>query len=135
MIVSMVAGLAFGYILVRGRFSFAAPIKRMVVNGDGSQARSFILMLSLSTIVGGALITGLTPEGIGGHSLYVGAGFGSMIGGLIFGIGMIFSGSCASGALTDLGQGVVSALYVLLFFIVGSVAGQALADQVSTVDH
>ncbi len=44
----------------------------------------------------------------------------TVFGGILFGIGMMLGGGCASGTLTDAGEGEARALIVLLFFITGS---------------
>src|SRR5699024_8431667 len=53
------------------------------------------------------------------------ASLSTIIGGIIFGIGMIFGGGCASGTLTDIGEGDGGSLIVLFFFLVGSMLGVA----------
>lgn len=47
----------------------------------------------------------------------------TVFGGILFGIGMMLGGGCASGTLTDAGEGEARALIVLLFFITGSLWG------------
>ncbi len=41
---------------------------------------------------------------------------GSLLGGLIFGIGMVFAGGCASGSLWRMGEGHVKLWLTMLFF-------------------
>jgi len=52
---------------------------------------------------------------------------GSLLGGLVFGIGMIFAGGCASGSLWRMGEGHVK-LWVAVFFFAwtGSIASAVL---------
>ncbi|MBT3260215.1 MAG: YeeE/YedE family protein, partial [Deltaproteobacteria bacterium] len=57
--------------------------------------------------------TGLRPE-----SAYVTATFwfGSMVGGIIFGFGMLISGGCGSGSVWRAGEGHVKLMVVVVFF-------------------
>ncbi len=63
--------------------------------------------------------------GEGGDAVIPGSGFvqpaslATIIGGIIFGIGMIFGGCCASGTLTDVGEGEARAWIVVPFFGIG----------------
>lgn len=62
---------------------------------------------------------------------------GSLLGGLIFGIGMIFSGGCASGSLWRMGEGHLK-LWVSMFFFswMGSTASALLKRfNLSSVDQ
>jgi len=49
-----------------------------------------------------------------------------IIGGFLFGMGMILAGGCASGTLTDLGEGEIRSAIALPFFVLFSIPGHAL---------
>jgi uncharacterized membrane protein YedE/YeeE len=44
---------------------------------------------------------------------------GSLLGGLVFGIGMVFAGGCASGSLWRVGEGHIKLVVAVLFFAWG----------------
>jgi uncharacterized membrane protein YedE/YeeE len=49
---------------------------------------------------------------------------GSLLGGLIFGIGMVFAGGCASGSLWRMGEGHIKLWVTMFFFLLDGVHGQ-----------
>ena len=62
---------------------------------------------------------------------------GSLLGGLIFGIGMVFVGGCASGSLWRMGEGHLK-LWVTMFFFswMGSIAGAVFGKlDLTTIDE
>ena len=113
-------GLIYGMCLQYGRFCFASAFRdlfavgvpRMVV-GIMTATLFFGLVSSLVTATGFSTFHA-SPSGI--HS---------MIAGLIFGIGMVFSGGCASGSLYKAGEGNGVALLVILSI---SVTQSSFAD-------
>src|SRR5690606_18257501 len=47
----------------------------------------------------------------------------TVIGGILFGIGMVLAGGCASGLLMRTGEGFLTQMVALIFFIIGSLWG------------
>jgi uncharacterized membrane protein YedE/YeeE len=136
----MGTGLALGYILTRSRFGYAGGVKRIYMTGEGSLTKALIITFSIATVctagihwaaaTGGAKIASIAQEGeavIPGSASVGKIGFGLIAGGLLFGIGMIMAGGCASGTLTDLGEGAVRVVFSLPMFILGSVVGVWMA--------
>ncbi|AXK50873.1 YeeE/YedE family protein [Spiroplasma alleghenense] len=115
-------GGLLGYLLSRCRFGFLGPIKRLVNNGDGRQARLMILMMTLSTLIAGFIIAGFGTTLAGNASI----GLGVILGGFVFGLAMVFAGGCASGILTDGGKGTLGAFIVIIFFSLGAFIGAIL---------
>lgn len=110
----MLIGLAFGVVLHRSRFCFARVFRDPFMTGDASMTKATILML-LIAILGNALLIAN-----GSHSYYDALTpvfwIGAVLGGMIFAIGMIAAGGCASGALWRLGEGQVKLLIATFFF-------------------
>ncbi|QEH61410.1 hypothetical protein SCHIN_v1c02130 [Spiroplasma chinense] len=127
-IIRMCLGIAFGYILVRSNFGFAGPIKKLVYNGDGKQARAMILLMMLSTVIIGCFF--FAQKSLDKQT-GTAIGWGSILGGLMFGLGMMYAGGCASGTLTAVGTGVVTSVYVLFFFIMGANVGSVINTQIT----
>ncbi len=137
LVMQLFAGLMMGYVLSRGRFGFAGGVKRVMVRGEGTLTKALLVMAAVTLIVtfgiqwkaaqGGAIPAFLAKEGqaiIPGTQNVSFANIGTVLGGFFFGMGMIFSGGCASGTLTDMGEGEVRAWITFPFFILGSIPGE-----------
>ena len=134
----LITGLALGYILTRSRYGFAGGIRETYFTGDGALTKALLLMFALSIIATAGIHYGAAENGAvmalraeEGDTIIPGTGFvqkaslSTIVGGIIFGIGMIFGGGCASGVLTDTGEGEGRAWIVLLFFAIGGILGTA----------
>lgn len=132
----LITGLALGYILTRSRYGFAGGVRRLYFTGDGTLTKALLLMFALSIIATAGIHYGAAENGAvmalranEGDAIIPGTGFvkkaslSTIIGGIIFGIGMIFGGGCASGVLTDTGEGEARAWIVILFFAIGGMLG------------
>jgi len=133
---NLFTGLALGYILSRSRYGFAGGIKRIYVTGEGKLTRALLVMFAISITAtagihwayasNGALpiFRAILPNAVipGTSSVFV-MDIGTVLGGVLFGIGMMIAGGCASGTLSDLGEGAVRAMIALFFFVIGSVPG------------
>ncbi len=142
---SMLTGLALGYILTRTRFGFAGGVKRIYVMGEGSLTKALLLMFALASTFtagihwaaaqGGSVVKAVAGEGqsvIPGSGSVIPIGVGLVMGGFLFGVGMIMAGGCASGTLADLGEGVVRAAFALPCLVLGCLPGLWLADVINT---
>lgn len=132
----LITGLILGYILTRSRYGFAGGIKKIYLTGDGSLTKALLFLFAIS-IVGvagvhygaaqkGAVIASKAVEGsmiIPGSQFLKGASLLTIIGGILFGIGMMLGGGCASGTLTDSGEGSGRAWIVIIFFCLGGILG------------
>lgn len=134
----LLTGLLLGYILQRGRFGFAGGVRKIAMTGDGSLSKALLFLFGITTVgvagihyaaaVKGAEVAYKAAEGV---AKIPGSGFigtiniAFILGGLLFGIGMIIGGGCASGTLSDTGEGSVRGLIVLIFFCIGGMLGTA----------
>lgn len=132
----MLTGLALGYILTRSRFGYAGGVKRIWMTGEGSLTKALVISFALASIgaaglhwaaaQGGAVAAFAAGDGdsvIPGTQNAVFIGLGLIVGGLLFGAGMIMAGGCASGTLSDFGEGMVRVAFSLPMFVVGSIVG------------
>ncbi len=110
----VLAGFAIGFILHRSRFCFSRVFREPFMTGEGEMTKAMILALALGAPVGAVLLANGTID----PYLAVPTRFwiGSLIGGLIFGIGMIFAGGCASGSLWRIGEGHLKLVVAVFFF-------------------
>lgn len=109
----IVTGFALGFILHRSRFCFSRVFREPFMTGEGTMTKAMILALALGIPVTSLLLQKPTID----PYLAIPATFwlGSLLGGAIFGIGMVFAGGCASGSLWRMGEGHLK-LWVAVFF-------------------
>jgi len=109
----IVAGFALGFVLHRSRFCFSRVFREPFMTGEGTMTKAMILALALGIPVTSVL---LQKDAVDPY-LAIPATFwlGSLIGGFIFGTGMVFAGGCASGSLWRMGEGHLK-LWVAVFF-------------------
>jgi uncharacterized membrane protein YedE/YeeE len=123
---ALLAGLAFGYAAQRGGFCLMRALSNLVLMGDSSILRAYVLAL-LVAVVGTFLLT------VAGTHLPLlefaeeipvrpFRWLANLVGGFVFGIGMVLSGSCAGSTWYRLGEGAVGAAIVLFGFALGATA-------------
>lgn len=132
----LLTGLMLGYVLQRSRFGFAGGIRKIAMTGDGTLSKALLFLFAI-TVIGAAGIHYGAAQG-GAEAAFRAAkgaatipGTGSVadinlalvVGGLLFGIGMILGGGCASGTLTDVGEGSGRGFIALIFFCLGGMLG------------
>lgn len=114
-------GLAFGFAVQRSRFCFTSAFRDLFLLQDGRLMRGVIGGLALAA-VGFTLImykaVGDPAQGMAGNVYPTGPH--TVLGGLLFGVGMVVAGGCASGTLYRMGEGYVAQWVALLGMIAGS---------------
>ncbi len=120
-------GIVFGFILQRARFCFTASMRDPYLTGGTNLTKAVLLALAVTTIGFWAIKYGAFSRGlpIPGQSFVVPISFATVIGGIVFGIGMVISGGCASGTLMRVGEGFTMQMLSIFFFVVGSLIGAA----------
>lgn len=124
-------GLAFGYVLQRSRFCFTAALRDPMLTGGTSLTKALVIALALASLVFAGLHMSATGWDLSALDLskvklagYIqDAGVHTVIGGLLFGIGAVISGGCASGTFMRMGEGFAQQWITVLFFIAGSILG------------
>ena len=96
-------GFLIGLVMHRGRFCFANAFREPFMTGDSRMMRAVLWSLLIYAL-GSAVIkwSYIQPPGTG---VYHPFWLGSLAGGLIFGVGMLLAGGCASGTLWRMGEG------------------------------
>jgi uncharacterized protein len=119
-ILMIAAGL--GYTMQRGRWCMVQGFREPHMTGDCTLAKSVALSILLLAI-GGAVLKYAVPIAHGGESVlhpanYVRGtfGWGSVVGGFVFGLGAMLAGGCGSGTLWRVGEGQVKLIMVVPFF-------------------
>lgn len=141
--VYLVAGILIGYVLTRSRYGFTGGVKRVFYRGEGSLTTAIIVLLAITAMVNigiqwfastkGAVpawqATSPTQAVIPGTQNVRIGNISVILGGFLFGMGMIMAGGCASGTLSDFGEGEGHAWIALPFFILFAAPGQYLGYQ------
>jgi len=107
-------GLVFGAVGLLSGFCLMSGLRDCWAAGDGRKLRSYVLALAIAIlgtqILGASGLVDLTS------SIYLQGTFSvpiMLLGGIMFGLGMVFSNGCASRALVLLGKGNLRSLTVV----------------------
>lgn len=111
-------GFAYGMMLQYGRFCFASASRDLFAAGVPRMAVGVLVALMFFSVIQAILastdMSTFHPAPFGIHTL---------IAGLIFGVGMVLSGGCASGSLYKIGEGNMTSFLAAFF---GLCIGQAI---------
>ncbi len=120
-----VFGITFGIILQRSRLCFASAFRDLFLLRDGGNLRGILTGLAVAC-AGFALIQAraVPTPGFGAvpdqaHLLPVSLQI--VVGGVVFGVGMVLAGGCVSGTLYRIGEGYVGSMVALVGILGGSV--------------
>ena len=103
-------GLAFGYALSRGRFCMNSAFRDIIVMKDYNLLKA-VGMAILVSMLGFAIMSAAGVIVTNPKPLVWGA---NIVGGFLFGIGMVIAGGCASGITYRSGEGMVGAMSAVL---------------------
>ena len=127
---AILLGLALGFILQKGRFCLNSAFRDIIFMKDFTLFRAYLLALVVA-ILGANLIedmgllrvidpdTGAIETTALLRQTFVPVA--NILGGFLFGIGIVLAGGCASGIVYRIGEGQLSALIAILGFFFGAV--------------
>ena len=116
-------GLAFGVILQKSRLCFASAFRDLFLLRNGGNMRGIILGMALATLGFAVIEYRAVPTPQAGalpplaHLMPVGPQL--VVGGLLFGVGMVVAGGCVSGSLYRMGEGYVGSWVAMLGVLLG----------------
>ena len=119
-------GLLIGLVMHRSRFCFVRAFREPFMTGESEMVKAVALSLVLYGC-GSAVIKWnyIQPPEMGVfHPFWM----GSLIGGMVFGIGMLLAGGCASSTLWRSGEGHTKLMTTLVAFAVTNSAAQSFID-------
>lgn len=122
----LVIGFAFGFVLHRSNFCVMGGISDFIMFGDGRRLRAWILAGAVA-IVGVHLLESSGVVDLD-RSRYLGSRINwlsHLVGGFVFGVGMVLAGGCASRNIVRAGGGDLRALLILL--VIASFAFAAIS--------
>jgi uncharacterized membrane protein YedE/YeeE len=113
---ALATGLVFGYVIQRGGFCLTRAISNVALTRDSTILRAWVLAL-LVAMIGVQLLDVTGTVDIPIRPLHW---LANIVGGLLFGVGMILSGGCSGSTWYRVGEGAVGAWVVLLGFAMGA---------------
>jgi uncharacterized membrane protein YedE/YeeE len=116
--VFLLFGVAFGVIFQRSRFCLVRAFREPFMTGDGEHTRAAALAVAISTF--GFAILKYADLKDRGEWVFPSAGAGALLGGLVFGVGMVLAGGCGAGAIWRAGEGQVKLWAAMAGFALGA---------------
>lgn len=113
---ALLTGVVFGYVIQRGGFCLTRAISNAALMGDATILRAYVLAL-LVAMVGVQALEATGAVEIPIRPLHW---LANIVGGLLFGAGMIIAGGCAGSTWYRLGEGAIGAGVVLVGFAIGA---------------
>lgn len=120
-------GLAFGFILQRSRLCFASAFRDMWLMREGRNMKAILAGIAVASAGFALLMQKAVPDASTGalpnqaHVIPLAAAL--ILGGVLFGMGMVVAGGCVSGSMYRVGEGYVASAVAL----VGVLGGLELA--------
>lgn len=122
----IIIAACLGYTMQRGRWCMVQGFREPHMTGDCTLAKSVMLSICIVAI-GAAVLKYGVPMRTEGEPVLATAnyvrgtfGWGSIVGGFIFGVGAMFAGGCGSGTLWRVGEGQVKLIMVVPFFSISN---------------
>ena len=125
---AVIMGLSLGFILQRGRFCLNSAFRDIIFIKDVDLFRAYLLCMVVA-LIGTNLLedAGLIMRFDPGVGHFVSSGLlrqnfvpvANILGGFLFGLGIVLAGGCASGIVYRLGEGQIAALVAIVGFFFG----------------
>jgi len=116
-------GMSFGFILQRSRLCFASAFRDMFLMREGRNMKAILAGIAVATAGFALLMQKAVPDPAAGafpdQAHVVPTGLYLVVGGLLFGVGMVVAGGCVSGSMYRVGEGYVASGVALLGVLVG----------------
>ncbi|SNC65077.1 hypothetical protein SAMN05445756_1245 [Kytococcus aerolatus] len=114
----LAVGLALGFVLQRGRFCITGAFRDVWLTGSTRWLTAFGVVIAAHAV--GLLVlttTGVVTPQV--DPLPLGA---ALVGGLVFGVGIILAGGCATGTYYRSGEGLVGSWFALVLYALTAAA-------------
>jgi len=109
----LVSGLAAGFAFQRSRLCFVSGLRDCSLFGDTAMTRAILVLLAVTAALGALAVQWRQTAGLALPSALGPSPTDLLLGGGLFGVGMVLTGSCAAGAFWRLGEGQLSQLWIL----------------------
>ncbi len=111
-------GAVFGVVFQRSRLCLVRAFREPFMTGDAEHTRAVALAVVISML--GFAILKFTDLKDKGEWVFPAAGAGALLGGLVFGIGMVLTGGCGAGSIWRMGEGQVKLWVAVATFSLGA---------------
>ncbi|MFS0782602.1 YeeE/YedE thiosulfate transporter family protein [Bacillus sp. 1P06AnD] len=115
-ITGIICGALLGFVLQRGRFCVVGAYRDLLIARDGRMFLATFIVIAIQSV--GVFIL----KDTGAISLEAGPfpWLGTILGGLIFGAGMVLAGGCATGTWYRAGEGLIGSWVALFGYMLGA---------------
>lgn len=111
----LLLGLAIGFVLQRGRFCMNTAFRDTIFIQDWTLFRGYLIALVIM-IVGANVLNDMGVITLAVQPFYP---IANIVGGYIFGLGIVMVGGCGSGVWYKIGEGQFNSLVAVLGFFIG----------------
>jgi uncharacterized protein len=111
-------GVAFGLVFQRSRFCLVNAFREPFMSGQSEHARAAALALTLNMI--GFVVLKSTDLKDASEWIFPSFWQGGLLGGTLFGVGMVLAGGCGAGSIWRAGEGHVKLWLAVFFFATGA---------------
>jgi uncharacterized membrane protein YedE/YeeE len=116
-------GMAAGFTLQRSRFCFASAFRDLFLFGQSRILNGILAGLLVLTLGFALLMYQQVPfpqfGALPAEAHILPVGLSTVIGGVLFGVGMVLAGGCSSGSLYRVGEGYVASAVAVLGMVLG----------------
>lgn len=119
-----VLATGLGFTLQKSRFCFVAAFRDPMITGITEMTRAVILLTGISVLGFGVIyqISEATQRSLVLNVFPL--GLATIVGGVLFGIGMVLAGGCVSGILMRIGEGFAMQMVAFIGLLIGAFAGK-----------
>ncbi|MGM9923912.1 MAG: YeeE/YedE thiosulfate transporter family protein [Bacillus sp. (in: firmicutes)] len=115
-ITGIICGILLGFVLQRGRFCIVGAYRDLFISRDSRMFLATFIIIAIQS-VGVYLL-------LGNGNIVLETGpfpwLGTIVGGLIFGVGMVLAGGCATGTWYRAGEGLIGSWVALFGYMLGA---------------
>ena len=112
----LIVGLLLGFVLQRGRFCVVGAYRDLLLARDGRMFLATMIVIAVQAIG----VYTLAANGVITIQADAFPWLGTIIGGFIFGIGMVLAGGCATGTWYRAGEGLIGSWIALFGYALGA---------------
>lgn len=112
----VICGALLGFVMQRGRFCLTGGFRDMVIAKNNRMFYALLIAISVQSVGAFALI----QAGVIRYDAGAFPWLGTVVGGYIFGIGIVYAGGCATGTWYRAGEGLIGSWIALATYMVMS---------------
>jgi len=111
----LLVGALFGFVLQRGRFCMNSAFRDTIFIQDYTMFHAYLIALIIM-IVGSNILNDMEIIHLKAQSFYP---LANILGGYIFGLGIVLAGGCGSGIVYRMGEGQLASWFAVFGFFLG----------------